>query len=286
MTATATWDVARMPDQTGRTIVVTGPTMGGLGHYTALELARRGARVVLAGRTPAKVDATVAAIREEVPDAELETLQVDLASLDSVRHAGAAAARFGAIDVLVNNAGVEHVLDFETTPIEALDQIVNTNLLSLVRLARLVSPSMVERRTGHIVNIASVAGLVPIPHNATYSASKHAVVGFSRALRIELADHDVGVSVVCPGTVSGGMYLKWDQKAPTAVGKPVSSQAVAKAVVDAVLRNRGEVVVVRGLGKIGDVFQAIAPELSAKIMRMTGVADYLRAQAKVNAERR
>ncbi|MCG8149095.1 SDR family NAD(P)-dependent oxidoreductase, partial [Pimelobacter simplex] len=78
------WNVADLPDQTGRTIVVTGPTLGGLGHHTALELARRGARVILAGRNPAKVEETVGAIRAEVPDASLEALHLDLASLGSV----------------------------------------------------------------------------------------------------------------------------------------------------------------------------------------------------------
>jgi NAD(P)-dependent dehydrogenase (short-subunit alcohol dehydrogenase family) len=97
----ATWDLADIPDQTGRTIVVTGPTVGGLGHHTALELARRGARVVLAGRNEEKVSQTVTAIRGQVPKAHLDTLRIDLADLGSVRRAAAAAARLGPIDVLV-----------------------------------------------------------------------------------------------------------------------------------------------------------------------------------------
>ena len=87
-----TWQLADMPDQSGRTAVVTGPTVGGLGHYTALELARRGARVVLAGRTPAKIEETVRTVREEVPDADLVPLEVDLADLvgEARRAAGCA----------------------------------------------------------------------------------------------------------------------------------------------------------------------------------------------------
>ena len=100
------WQLADIPDQGGRTVVVTGTSLGGLGHHTALELARRGARVVLAGRNPAKLDETAGTIRAEVPAAELEQLEVDLADLESVRRAGEAATEFGPIDVLVNNAGV------------------------------------------------------------------------------------------------------------------------------------------------------------------------------------
>ena len=91
--AVDTWQTADIPDQAGRTVVVTGPTVGGLGFHTALELARRGARVVLAGRTPSKIDEAESRIRDEVPAAELDRIVVDLSDLDSVRHAAGAPRR-------------------------------------------------------------------------------------------------------------------------------------------------------------------------------------------------
>src|SRR6185436_6052066 len=100
------WRLADIPDQAGRTVLITGTTLGGLGHHTALELARRGARVVLAGRNAERLGETRETIRAEVPAAELEQLEVDLADLESVRRAGETATVFGPIDVLVNNAGV------------------------------------------------------------------------------------------------------------------------------------------------------------------------------------
>ena len=81
---TSSWTPASIPDQSGRTAVVTGPSLGGLGHHTALELARKGARVVLAGRTARKLDETARAIRDEVPAAAVEQLEVDLADQSSV----------------------------------------------------------------------------------------------------------------------------------------------------------------------------------------------------------
>ncbi len=105
-TATDAWTLSDLPDQAGKTVVVTGCSLGGIGYHTALELARRNARVVLAGRTAAKLAEAEAGIRGEVPHAQLSPLEVDLADLASVRRAGAHAHTIGPIDVLVNNAGV------------------------------------------------------------------------------------------------------------------------------------------------------------------------------------
>jgi len=100
------WSPADIPDLSGRTALVTGVSVGGLGHFTSLELARAGARVVLAGRSPDKLTETDRTIRAELPDALLERLVVNLASLASVRSAAAEAATFGSLDLLVNNAGI------------------------------------------------------------------------------------------------------------------------------------------------------------------------------------
>ncbi len=101
-----TWTPRQIPDQSGRTAVVTGVSVGGLGYYDALELARHGARVVLAGRSAGRLAETAESIRAEVPDASLEQLEVDLADLSSVRAAAGAAASYGPLDLLVNNAGI------------------------------------------------------------------------------------------------------------------------------------------------------------------------------------
>jgi len=100
------WSPTDIPDLSGRTALVTGVSVGGLGYFTALELARAGARVVLAGRSPDKLTETEQAIHDDLADAPLERLVVDLADLSSVRTAAAGAKAFGPLDLLVNNAGI------------------------------------------------------------------------------------------------------------------------------------------------------------------------------------
>ena len=147
------WSPADIPDQAGRTVVVTGPSLGGLGHHTALELARRGARVVLAGRTPRKLDETAVAITAEVPAADVVPLVVDLASLDSVRSAGTAATALGPIDVLVNNAGVMGV-DRTTTP-DGFELTMATNHLGPFLLTGLLLPQLAASGAGRVVTVSS-----------------------------------------------------------------------------------------------------------------------------------
>lgn len=148
-----TWSLADLPDQTGRTVVVTGPSLGGLGHHTALELARRGARVVLAGRTPAKVRETEDAIRAELPDAEIELIQLDLASLASVRRAAVSASALGPIDVLVNNAGVMGTAYSRTD--DGFELQLATNHLGPFLLTGLLLPQLAASGDGRVVAVSS-----------------------------------------------------------------------------------------------------------------------------------
>lgn len=154
MTAVDAWQLADIPDQAGKTILVTGTTLGGLGHHTALELARRGARVVLAGRTPERLAETAATILREVPGALLERLQVDLASLGSVRAAAERAGRFGAIQVLVNNAGVMGTPYHRTE--DRLELQLATNHFGPFALTGLLLPQLVASGDARVVTVSSL----------------------------------------------------------------------------------------------------------------------------------
>ncbi|WP_426245615.1 oxidoreductase [Nocardioides sp. LHG3406-4] len=148
------WSPAQIADQVGRTVLVTGTTRGGLGHHTALELARRGARVVLAGRNRDRLDETSQTIRGEVPDARLDHLVVDLADLGSVRSAAGRAAAIGAIDVLVNNAGVM-APPYRRTP-DGFESQLATNHLGPFLLTGLLLPQLAASGDARIVTVSSL----------------------------------------------------------------------------------------------------------------------------------
>lgn len=266
-----------------KVVLITGASRG-LGVDMAKGFAGRGARIALAARSGSELEKVRAEL--EGQGAKAIAVPADVGDLASLRAlVKETEASLGPIDVLVNNAGLEQVCDFESMDFEYKGQMLSVNVLGLMWLSRLVVPSMIERRSGHICNIASLAGVTPVPHNTVYSATKHAVFGFSRSLRMELAEHGIEVSVVCPGFVEGGMFLEWGRPAPKVSGA-VTSQQVADAVLKAVENNKGKVIVTKGLGKIADVTFAMAPEFAAKTMRRTGAAGFLEEQAKINAEKR
>jgi NAD(P)-dependent dehydrogenase (short-subunit alcohol dehydrogenase family) len=151
--STDRWTLADIPDQAGRTVLVTGTTLGGIGYATALELARRGARVVLAGRNEQRLQESESAVRAEVSTAELETLVVDLADLGSVRRAAVAAAGLGPIDVLVNNAGVMGT-PYHRTP-DGLDLQLATNHFGPFLLTGLMLPQLIASAAGRVVTVSS-----------------------------------------------------------------------------------------------------------------------------------
>lgn len=147
------WHVDDIGDQSGHTAVVTGPSPGGLGFHTALELARRGAHVVLAGRNPAKVRASADAIHAEAPDAEVSELHLDLADLSSVRRAAAEAEHLGELHLLVNNAGVM-APPHRLTP-DGFESQFATNHLGPFLLTGLLQPQLVTAEGARIVTVSS-----------------------------------------------------------------------------------------------------------------------------------
>ncbi|WP_205472830.1 oxidoreductase [Nocardioides sp. SYSU D00038] len=201
------WDVHDIPDQAGRTVLVTGPSVGGLGHHTALELARRGARVVLAGRSPAKVGETAAALREEVPAAEVVELQLDLADLTSVRRAAAEAATLGPLHVLVNNAGVMGTPPGRT--VDGLDLQLGTNHYGPFLLTGLLWPQLVaagsQGEAARVVAVSStmhrIARSAPLrdPRSTEGRYRKWQVYGQSKLANL-LFTHELERRSVAAGT--------------------------------------------------------------------------------------
>ena len=178
--------------------VVTG-TSTGIGFATSLHLARRGYRVFAGMRNLGKAEPLrTAAAAETLP---LEVIDLDVASTDSVQRAFAAIAPHGSVDLLVNNAGIGGATPLELTPEDEHRRMFETNYLGAIRCINSVLPSMRERRRGAIVNITSIAGLVAIPNQAAYSASKWALEAAGEALAHEVRRFGVRVVNVEPGVI-------------------------------------------------------------------------------------
>jgi 3-oxoacyl-[acyl-carrier protein] reductase len=157
---------------------------------------------VLCGRTPAALDSTARAITQVGERAE--ALPCDVTSLQSVEAAARhVEASFGRVDILVNNAGIGGFGGpLHQLPPEAWDQILNTNLRGVYYTARAFAPMMIRARSGHIINISSLAGKNALPNGAAYAASKWGLNGLSYSLAEELRGHNIRVAVVCPGSTN------------------------------------------------------------------------------------
>ncbi len=184
-------------DLDGKTALVTGGGSG-LGLAMARGLAEAGARVVLNGRGIDKLDAAVAAMRSDGLQAETAVFDVtDSAAVN----AGIAdvIVRFGAVDILVNNAGVQHRAPIEQFSDADWRRVMATNLDAPFFLARAVIPAMKTRRSGKIINIASLMSSLARPTTVPYQASKGGIAMLTRGLAVELAPHGIQVNAIAPG---------------------------------------------------------------------------------------
>ncbi|MFG2760506.1 3-oxoacyl-ACP reductase FabG [Streptomyces wuyuanensis] len=194
-----------MTNQEQGVAVVTGATSG-IGEAVATLLAERGHRVFLCARDQGNVDATVERLRKEGHDVDGRTC--DVRSTEQIRRFVAAAVeRYGPVGVLVNNAGRSGGGTTAQITDELWREVMETNLDGVFRMTRavLTHGGMLERGSGRIVNIASTGGKQGVMFGAPYSASKHGVVGFTKALGLELAKTGVTVNAVCPGYVETPM---------------------------------------------------------------------------------
>jgi 3-oxoacyl-[acyl-carrier protein] reductase len=182
---------------------ITGATQG-IGRATAFALGRAGYRVGICARTESK-------LRSLIQDLEREGIKAAGGPADvgdpgqTARVVEEATRALGEIDVLVNNAGILIAKPLEELTLEDWDATMGTNVRSLYLVTRAVLPSMRRRRHGSIVNVASLAGRTGFAGGTAYAASKHAVLGFSRALMLEVRKDNVRVIAICPGSVDTSM---------------------------------------------------------------------------------
>lgn len=272
----------------GKVAVITGASKG-LGVHIANALAKEGVNLVLAARS--EVALSEACRAAESHGVRALAVPVDLSGREAIeRLLERADQAYGRIDLLINNAAVLHTENYAALDPDAIDETLRLNLRAPMLLTRRVLPGMIARGEGHIVNISSVAGLGGAAYTETYSATKHALVGFTRSLRLSLEaeKHPVGVSVVCPGFVPDtGMFD--DKMRASGTSLPArfgfaSAEAVARAVIRAIQRDQPEVVVnslpVRPIVMLLTMF----PSLAGRIARATGIGDVCRDLAHASAQ--
>jgi short-subunit dehydrogenase len=238
----------------GRTIVVTGAARG-IGNAIAKALLARGARVVIGDRDVDTLDSAVTDLARlgQAVGYPLDVTNPQSFSefLDKARGEGG-----GKIDVLINNAGVMPVGPFLDQSDQAIRTAVEVNFFGVLNGCRLVLPEMVARRSGHIINIASMAGMLGVPGQAVYAGTKFAVVGLSTALADEFAPQGVEVSAVLPTFTNTELIAG---TSPTAAQRPVQPEDIAAMVVKVLGKPTTLVSVPRQLRFIGPLTQLLSP---------------------------
>ena len=227
------------------TVVATGASSG-IGYELSRVFARNGYPLLLVARNGEKLQAVVQEL-QTAHDVPVSTCVVDLSVADGPRRVADAARQLGRrVEILVNNAGFGVYGPFVEADVDATLQMLQVNIVSLTHLTRLLLPEMVQRNSGRILNVASVAAFVPGPLMAVYYASKAYVLHFSEALDEELSDTDVRVTALCPGPTATG----FESRAGLGGSKLFSSQKVmdARTVAEAGYRGlmRGRRLVVPG----------------------------------------
>jgi len=218
----------------GKVAVITGASSG-IGAALAQRLAREGVSVVLAARRWEKLeDIATAACEAAGPSAKVLPLRCDVTDRSQCERLIATAIReFGRLDILLNNAGRGHFASIEDTTDEMIQSMFAVNIFPLWYTTRPALRQMKHQGNGHIVNIASIAGKIGLPFNSAYVAAKHAVVGFTHALRLELAETGIHATVVIPASV----LTEWASVTEGAPMLPMFS--VSGPIIEKIAEERG-----------------------------------------------
>jgi 3-oxoacyl-[acyl-carrier protein] reductase len=250
-------------DIQGKTALVTGASRG-IGRAIALELAQQGIkRLLLVARNATRL-AEVAAIIE-AQGVEVVSLALDLTQPIEVNISISQAWRtYGPIHILVNCAGVAHQAPFLTSKFPQVQEEISLNLMGMYAITRLVARRMAAQRQGIIVNVSSLMGKIAAPTMSTYSATKFAILGFTQALRSELAEHNIRVIALLPSLtdtdmVRGLQLFRWVL--------PMTPQKVAQALI-AGLKKESPEILVGWQSHLAVWCQRLAPWLLEKILLM------------------
>lgn len=263
---------------TGTVAFVTGGASG-IGAALATKLVDGGAEVWIADR---QLEAAQELAQRLGTDGKAHAIELDVRDYPAFERAVAEAVRqSGRIDYLFNNAGIGVGGEVDSYALEDWNDVFDVNLRGVAHGIQAVYPVMIRQRSGHIVNTASMAGLIPSPGSGSYTASKHAVVALSRALRLEAERHDVKVSVLCPGAIrtpilTGGKYGRMTKTGLSDEAllkfwepfRPMAPEKFAERVLRAVSRNAA-IIVVPAWWKALWYLDRLSPAISTQAARLT-----------------
>lgn len=268
--------MSRASEFSGKVALITGGASG-IGAAMSTKLVESGAEVWIADRQIAVAEQL--AQRLNGKNGTSHAIEVDVRVYSSVESAVAQVmAHSGRIDYLFNNAGIAVGGEVDSYDLDDWNDVLDVNLRGIVHGVHAVYPIMIKQGHGHIVNTASMAGLIAGPGVAGYSTSKHAIVGLSKALRVEAKRHGVQVSVLCPGVIqtpmlTGGAYGRGKSSANgdgspfslPKILKPMEPERFAERTLRAVARGEA-IIVVPGSSKLAWYLERISPGLSMSIM--------------------
>lgn len=220
--------------------LITGATSG-IGHATAEIFAKNGIHLILCGRRKERLEEVKKELEKQV---KVTTLIFDVSNRKEVFSAiDSLSEEWKAIDILVNNAGNAHGLDtFQGASLDDFDAMINSNVRGVLNVSKAVIPFLISRKSGHIINLSSIAGKQTYPKGSVYCATKHAVEAISQGIRMDLLPYGIKVTNIAPGAVETEFSLvrfKGDQKLADAVYKgfePLVAADIADAIYYAVSR--------------------------------------------------
>ncbi|MFH0939375.1 MAG: SDR family NAD(P)-dependent oxidoreductase [Planctomycetota bacterium] len=258
----------------GKYVLLTGGSRG-IGPIIAETLAKQGAHIALAARSEDGLRNVVESLK--IFGVQTLIVSVDLAQpLQCQELVSTVMDKFGTIDILINNAGLETEGGYIRLPWEAIRETIEVNLVAPMYLTHLVLPHMLDKKSGHIVNIASVGAKCGAPYAATYCATKAGLAEWSQALHLELADTGVQFSTIFPGYITEvGMFAKFGLTAPRSIGSCTPAQ-VANAVIKAIEHNTLDVIVNSLPNRLLFALRELSPSLGDWLLYKLGVVDFQR----------
>ncbi|KAG8256898.1 hypothetical protein J6590_060561 [Homalodisca vitripennis] len=279
--SSAVVEIDLCPDQV---VLITGASSG-LGESLAHVFYQAGCRVILAARRETQLERVKRELLASRMDKDVVThtpivMVLDLAKLEEIPDQVEKVLKIvGQVDILVNNAGISYRGEVLTTKIQVDQEVMLVNYISQVALIKALLPSMVLRKSGHIVAVSSVQGKIAIPYRSAYAASKHAMQAFCDTLRAEVAHHNVNITVVSPGyiqtnlslnaiTGSGDKYgVIYTPVVDENTAKGFEPAKVARSILLAVMRNQPELTISDITPRVAILLRTLLPSVYFYLMK-------------------